>query len=224
MIRKIEYTLTKSRIRKNIKVQISREGAVSVSAPSFLKKKEVEQYLKSQEEWVEQQLALIAERKKEEADFRAENGFYYLGDGYDKVYVMVSDKERVELGQEATIYLKKRENEGLVLEKFYRQKGSEWIEKLTEKWFPKFEIKPISIKMRRQQSVWGTCTPAGRINLNIQLMKGPLEVFEYVFVHEMCHLIQANHSPLFWKTVESYMPDYKEKRNWLRDNGHLLFL
>ncbi|AMP20929.1 hypothetical protein AZF37_06910 [endosymbiont 'TC1' of Trimyema compressum] len=78
--------------------------------------------------------------------------------------------------------------------------------------------------MRRQKSVWGTCTPTGLIHLNIQLMKGPIEVFEYVFVHEMCHLIEANHRLVFWKAVEGFMPDYKLKREWLKTNGHLLFL
>ena len=85
---------------------------------------------------------------------------------------------------------------------------------MKEKWYPFF--KTVSIKMRRQKSVWGTCILKGLSHLNIQLMKGPLEVFEYVFVHEMCHLIEANHSPAFWRTVAEFMPDYKKKREWLR--------
>ena len=79
--------------------------------------------------------------------------------------------------------------------------------------------------MRRQKSVLGTCTPTGVIHLNIQLMKAPIEVFKYVFVREMCHLIdEANHRLAFLKIVEGFMPDYKLKREWLRTNGHLLFL
>ena len=168
---------------------------------------------------------MIEERKREEIEFIQENAFYYLGDGYEKDYILGAKIEGVELGEAmATLYLKDKANEKLVLEKFYREKGAEWIENMKEKWYPFFKIKPVSIKMRRQKSVWGTCIPKGLIHLNIQLMKGPLEVFEYVFIHEMCHLIEANHSPAFWRTVAGFMPDYKKKREWLRRHGHLLFL
>lgn len=58
--------------------------------------------------------------------------------------------------------------------------------------------------MKRQESVWGACTPKGLINLNIHLMKGPVEVFKYVFVHKMCHLIEAKHSSIFfWESFRN---------------------
>ena len=210
MAKNIEYTITKSRRRHNIRVQVSSEGDVLVSAPSFLSQKEINAYLLEQEDWIEGQLKVVWERKKEEAEFLKENAFYYIGEGFEKVYAQVLKKEGIEIVETtATLFLKNMANEKLVLEKFYRGKGAEWIEKMKEKWYPSFINKPSSIKMRRQKSVWATCTPTGLIHLNIQLMKEPLEVFEYVFVHEMCHLIEANHSPNFWKTVEGFMPDIR---------------
>ena len=225
MIESIKYAITKSRRRHNFSAQVLSDGSILFSVPSVLNKREINTYLLEQKDWIKNQLITIKKRKKEEEKFIKKNTFFYLGEGYEKVYVKALKKEGVEVrSTRAIIYLKNRSNEKLVLEKFYRANGVKWIEKMKEKWYPLFERKPISIKMRRQKSVWGTCNLKGLINLNIQLIKGPIEIFEYVFVHEMCHLIEANHRSIFWKTMEEFMPDYKLKREWLRINGHFLFL
>jgi hypothetical protein len=50
----------------------------------------------------------------------------------------------------------------------------------------------------------------------------PLDVIDYVVVHELCHLREMNHSKAFWEQVEAILPDYKQRRKWLKDNGKLL--
>ena len=75
------------------------------------------------------------------------------------------------------------------------------------------------IAIRRQKTRWGSCSNKGNLNFNCLLMLMPDEVVDYVVVHELCHLIEMNHSKSFWKLVEEVMPDYKENRKWLRDHG-----
>ncbi len=48
----------------------------------------------------------------------------------------------------------------------------------------------------------------------------PLKILDYIVVHELCHLVHMNHSKNFWSLVESIIPDYKERRNWLKVNGY----
>ena len=55
-------------------------------------------------------------------------------------------------------------------------------------------------------------------------MLAPPKVLDYVVVHEVCHLREMNHSPRFWALVESLMPDYKQQRKWLKENGHTVEL
>ena len=63
---------------------------------------------------------------------------------------------------------------------------------------------------------WGSCnTRAKRIWLSVYLPAYPIECTEYVIVHELCHLHHANHSPAFWQTVASAMPDYRQWHNIL---------
>jgi len=62
------------------------------------------------------------------------------------------------------------------------------------------------------------------INLNWRLLLAPIEVFDYVVVHELCHLRHRHHQPPFWQAVGEVMPDFDDHRRWLKANGHFLTL
>ncbi|MCR4584773.1 MAG: M48 family metallopeptidase [Lachnospiraceae bacterium] len=74
------------------------------------------------------------------------------------------------------------------------------------------------ITIRMQKSRWGSCSSKKNLNFNCLLMLTPQEIIDYVIVHELCHLKEMNHSPRFWAEVEKVLPDYKERRKWLRDH------
>lgn len=87
------------------------------------------------------------------------------------------------------------------------------------------EIKGVTygrITIRNQKTRWGSCSSKGNLNFNCLLMLMPDKVLDYVVVHELCHLKQMNHSKKFWKEVERYMPDYKNYKKWLNENGGAL--
>lgn len=75
------------------------------------------------------------------------------------------------------------------------------------------------ITIRNQKTRWGSCSSKGNLNFNCLLMLAPPEVLDYVVVHELCHRKQMNHSKAFWSEVEKVLPDYKEARKWLKEEG-----
>lgn len=75
------------------------------------------------------------------------------------------------------------------------------------------------ITIRNQKTRWGSCSSKGNLNFNCLLMLAPPEVLDYVVVHELCHRKQMNHSKAFWSEVEKVLPDYKEARKWLKEDG-----
>jgi len=74
------------------------------------------------------------------------------------------------------------------------------------------------ITIRMQKSRWGSCSGKGNLNFNCLLMRTPETILDYVVVHELCHLKEMNHSERFWAEVEKVLPDYKERRKWLKDH------
>lgn len=75
------------------------------------------------------------------------------------------------------------------------------------------------VAVRRQRSLWGSCSDKGNLSFNCLLMLTPPEVADYIVVHELCHRKEMNHSAKFWAEVARVLPDYRERQVWLRENG-----
>lgn len=75
------------------------------------------------------------------------------------------------------------------------------------------------ITIRNQKTRWGSCSGKGNLNFNCLLMLAPADIQDYVVVHELCHRKEMNHSAKFWAEVAKILPDYQERRTWLKENG-----
>ena len=85
-----------------------------------------------------------------------------------------------------------------------------------------FQERIDNVRLKNNQSNWGSCSSKRNINLSSRLLFAPTAVLDYVIVHELSHLKEMNHSPAFWKIVREVMPDYKEKEKWLSKYGETL--
>ena len=83
----------------------------------------------------------------------------------------------------------------------------------------RLEVTYGRITIRNQKTRWGSCSSLGNLNFNCLLMLTPDEIIDYVIVHELCHRIEMNHSERFWAKVGSVLPDYRERRKWLKTEG-----
>jgi predicted metal-dependent hydrolase len=87
---------------------------------------------------------------------------------------------------------------------------------------PRIGVTYGGITIRNQRTRWGSCSGKGNLNFNCMLMLAPPRVIEYVIVHELCHRKHMDHSPAFWALVERHLPDWQERRGWLKQNGSAL--
>jgi len=81
----------------------------------------------------------------------------------------------------------------------------------------KIGVHPRNITLREQKTKWGSCSSLGNLNFNWKLIMAPPDVLDYVVVHELCHLIELNHSPAFWALVKKHKPDYERWRDYLKN-------
>lgn len=111
-----------------------------------------------------------------------------------------------------------------VLEHRYRENAREYITKRVYFYHQITGGTFHTITIRDQKSRWGSCSSRGTLSFNYRLIFAPPGILDYVVVHELCHLTHMDHSKNFWNMVEQIMPDYKNRRNWLKEHGHELTL
>lgn len=89
-------------------------------------------------------------------------------------------------------------------------------------WAGVLGLKYNRLAVKSQRSLWGSCSRRGNLNFNWRLAAAPPEALDYVVIHELCHLLEMNHSKKFWEKVAAACPDYRARRAWLRKNGAAL--
>lgn len=82
-----------------------------------------------------------------------------------------------------------------------------------------FNAKISRLTLRDNTSTWGSCSRSGYVTLNLRLLFMPAEILDYVIVHELAHTKYMGHGKRFWGVVKKVLPDYKERKDWLRDRG-----
>lgn len=119
--------------------------------------------------------------------------------------VLAIARHEEELGPRLRGYLKTRAREHMIAasERYAREIGHD-ISRIT---------------LRDTRSRWGSCTSDGNLMFSWRLIMAPRTVQDYVAAHEVCHLVEMNHSPAYWRLVGSIFPDYQNQRNWLKING-----
>ena len=102
------------------------------------------------------------------------------------------------------------------LREFYLQEGRRDLGAWMPRYVPGLPRPPRTFGLRALSSIWGSLSPSGAVSLDLALVLGRPSAFEYVLVHELCHLIHANHSRAFWREVEARRPDWRNERAYLR--------
>ena len=137
--------------------------------------------------------------------------YIYLGKKYDPVYVEYCD---ISFGEEK-VFL----NKNLDIDKWYKKQAKDIFKNHLDLNYNNFSrnIPYPSLRIRKMTTRWGVCNVKDKsVTLNLELMKRDLKYLDYVIIHELSHLIEANHSDKFWKIVEENCPDYKKIRKEMK--------
>jgi predicted metal-dependent hydrolase len=105
------------------------------------------------------------------------------------------------------------------LRAFYKMRARDVLVPASERYAEMLDTRIGRVTLRDTRSRWGSCTSQGNLMYSWRLAMAPVPVQDYVAAHEVCHLIEMNHSLAFWRLVERICPDYAARRDWLRQNG-----
>ena len=226
-------TLTRENItltleRKNIKNMYLRvlppNGNVKVSAPSFISDEEIVNFIRLKKDWILKKQRYIKENNIK-APLKYDNGekHYLWGKEYtlqliknDNVKHVLLDKEKsilyLPIAKRSTIEKRKK-----TLDEFYRNQMKIAIPPVLDKCTKIVGKTPSEVKIRNMKN-WGNCRYHDkRITLNLNLAKKDIECLEYVMIHELCHLIEFNHSKKFKMLMDKYCPNWKEIKKRLNE-------
>jgi hypothetical protein len=107
------------------------------------------------------------------------------------------------------------------VQEFYMAEARSAVHRWLPRYLPTLPRAPVEFRFRPLRSLWGSLAPDDRVSLDLALVLAPPSVFEYVLVHELCHLIHANHSAAYWREVQKRCPDWRDARAVLRSDEGL---
>lgn len=197
--------------RKKLLISIDSVGYVTVKAPNNTSEEVITNAVKKYKEEIKSRLDFI-EKKKSNDDYRVyedDGKFLYMGKE-----VALSELIDIEGLNEEEI----RER----LNKFYVSSCKSIVKERVKFYQKQIGIKPKAIEVNDSKTKWGECTSDKVIRFNYRLIMAPLEIIDYVVVHEMCHLHHMNHDRSFWRKVGSILPDYKKREEYLAIIGRLM--
>ena len=220
-------------IRKDIKnVHLSvhpPHGRVTIAAPLGMDLETIRLFSISKLSWIRKQQAKLKNQKREASrSYVTRESHYYLGERY-LLKVVVRDETPMVVLKHGTIELRVRpgatkKQKEVLLQKWYRHQLKELVIRQITKLEKVMNVKVSEVCIRTMKTKWGTCVHrAGRIWLNTELAKKPIESIEYVLMHEMVHLLERNHNGNFIAYMDKYAPKWKYQREELNRSalGHI---
>ncbi len=193
-------------------------GLVTVRAPMFLSERRVRALLVKQTPWIEkkrnEQSARIPPKKYVDGEV-----FAYLGRNY-RLRVTNGDTPCLRLKGGCLVATIRAtdtpETIRCLLHDWYHGHAHRHLVAKTERLAKRVGVTPQSVSVKNYKSRWGSCSVNGDITYNWHLILAPHRIIDYVVIHELCHILEHNHSPRYWAHVARLVPAWKECRNWLK--------
>lgn len=227
-----KYTIVRSARRKSATISVSADNRVTIAVPAFVTDERVREIIEKRAGWILKKIRqnLEAGRRAGPKEFISGEEFRYLGAAY---------RLSVEEGRPGHVSL----SEGCLrvctppgvspstrsryveaqLVGWYKRRALADLKERVGYFEARMDVRAARLRVKSLKSRWGSCSSGGNLSFNWQIILAPLEIVDYVVVHELCHLVHMNHSPTFWSLVESVLPDCRQRRQWLRKNGNLLW-
>lgn len=224
----LEYQIIRRARRKTASIIVRPDKTVQVIVPAFLKDKEIGDLIVKKERWITNKLAELEQTRLNFTPHKYKEGecFPYLGSNY-RLLTPIGNRTEITLVADTITLplppkLPKKAQSNFVrttLYLWYKRKAREILTEKSHQFALDYGFQPSSIGIKDYKSRWGCCFTDGRIYFNFKIIAAPQDIIDYVIIHELCHLTEPNHSKQFYLLVQEILPDWRQRRKWLKQNG-----
>lgn len=230
-VRDIEYQLLPGSDRQTTDIVIERSGMITVRPPMKMTPEQADETVLSKRMWIYRNLAewrdLNATRVTRE--WVSGESFLYLGSSY-RLQLVQAQNEPLKLKDGRFCLLRSIVEAGgnaaahEAFESFYSDKGLPRIKQRVAHFAGKIGVPAGSVQIKDLGYRWASCLKNCDLHFHWKCPMAPLTVIDYIVVHELCHLHHRDHSDAFWNEVDKVLPDYRDRKEWLRIRGAMLDL
>jgi predicted metal-dependent hydrolase len=221
----LAYTIKRSAKRYKLTITVERDRNVVVHAPEGISEKKIRQVVESKRQWIYDKISHPQKYKDlphpPGKELVSGESALYLGRQY-RIEMVRTALSEVQFVQRFFIPATQRLKREEALRQWYIGKAKEKIIPRVKHRARELGVDVAEIKIIDNRFRWGSCTLKDNVNFNWRLIKAPMFVIDYVIVHELAHLIEANHTPGFWNIVRAQAPTMEKAKAWLKEHGELL--
>lgn len=219
---KVDYKLIRSE-RKSTTISVERDRSVVVRAPWNAPEEAIIKAVDKKKFWIYQKTNHPQKYHSDSSpqEFISGTSVLYLGRNY-RMEVVETDQDTITFRNKFIVPAHLRRESKQLFERWYIEKAHKKIVPKVDYYAEKLGVVYNKAMISDMKVRWGSCTPKDNLNFNWRLIKAPMYVIDYVIVHELAHLLEANHTERFWNIVRVQSPRYEKSKNWLKDYGHIL--
>ncbi len=213
--------------KKSVSIQIEGDS-VKVRVPRLLSNARIRDLLVRRTAWINNKLKEQSKRPVPRSmEYASGENIPYLGRNY-RLKIVQDSEASVQLNAGCLVVTVSKSDPApqatirLQVILWYRRKAEEYLAEKTAHWAKKMSVQPRSVSVKDYKTRWGSCSIRGDISYNWRVILTPSSVVDYLVVHELCHLLEHNHSPAYWRHVGRFIPDHKKRRAWLKQRGNLV--
>jgi len=219
------YELKRSAKRRKLTITVERDRSVVVHAPTSTSVEKIDAIVQSKRQWIYEKINHKQKYRDRPhppgKELVSGEAALYLGRNY-RIELIDDATAKVRFDHRFLVPRNQSAKRRQVLREWYLIKATEKILPRVKRRARELGVTFAGAKLSDDRYRWGSCTVKDNINLNWRLIKAPIFVIDYVIVHELAHLLEANHTPRFWNIVRSQMPTMEKAKAWLKENGQLL--
>ena len=221
----LPYTIKRSAKRQKLTITVERDRRVIVHAPVGTPEEKIREVVEAKRQWIYEKTSHSQKYRDlphaPGKELVSGESARYLGRQY-RIEVVEAGLAEVRFSQRFLVPGADASGRRALMRDWYLKRAHEKILPRVAESARQLGVVYKRVKIVDNRYRWGSCTVNDNVNFNWRLIKAPMFVIDYVVVHELAHLLEANHTPRFWNIVRAQAPTMEKARVWLREHGQIL--